>query len=94
MKISLITTHREVVGILQENRLTPPPIPAGCNTLLWPCTIDNGFPAILINQTGFSPTAQDNEEELNGYSLLVGHCEDSPEARATLETFAAKILKE
>jgi len=70
-----IVSSAEILQLLEEEGLTPPPIPEGCNTLTTRCVIE-GRAAILINQSGF--VADDREspgEEVNGLTMLL--CTDT-----------------
>ena len=61
--------HASSDAILAAAGWNVPPIPAGCNTVLFYFETKNGFQALVINQTGF--VAEDKEEEVNGCSVYV-----------------------
>ena len=81
IKISAILDHDKVAAKLVELGEPPLPIPPGSNTAWRELTFE-GHPAVVVNQTGFAPRLDDNEEPVNGYSFLWVEDPDVPEAAA------------
>jgi hypothetical protein len=71
MNISALLQHRQVLAFLAEHGLDTPAIPPGCNTIWKPLTLPDGRHAVVINQSGFTPSSADNEEEVNGLLLFI-----------------------
>lgn len=72
-----------------------PAIPAGKNTVWHRIVTTDGKPALLANQRGFARRLSDDEEEVNGCTLLVAN--DAPDAEsgyAALERFVLEMLHE
>jgi hypothetical protein len=84
MKIAALLQHRQVLAFLTENKLEAPAIPPGCNTIWQDLTLPDGRHAIVINQSGFTPTAADNEEEVNGLLLFIADEPPTPAIRDEL----------
>ena len=95
MKIIVNLDHNESLEIYQAAGFDYPEIPPGMNTYQHFFKTTDGNNAIILNQTGFSRTQSDNEEEVNGCSLFV--ILDAPNdniARIFLERFADNMLSE
>ena len=71
MKIAVTLHHTEAARILTDAGVSVPRIPTGSNTISQHFTTADGQPAIVINQTGFTPTQADNEEECNGCTVAI-----------------------
>lgn len=84
MKLAAILIHRQVLAFLAENSLEPPTIPPGCNSVWRDITLADGRHAVVLNQTGFSPEAADNEEECNGLSLFILDEPPTPQGKRQL----------
>lgn len=84
MKIAALLIHRQVLAFLAENGLEAPAIPSGANSIWKDITLADGRHAVVLNQTGFSPEASDNEEEVNGLSLFILDEPPTPEGKAEL----------
>ena len=71
-----------------------PRIPKGKNTVWKHFTTRAGKHAVIVNQRGFEPAAEDNEQQVNGCSLAV-LLDDVPAAaaRAALEEWVKEILE-
>ena len=93
MKLAALLIHRQVLAFLTENGLEPPAIPPGCNSIWRDITLADGRHAVVLNQTGFSPEATDNEEECNGLSLFILDEEPTPEGKAGLLNWMEEQLK-
>lgn len=70
-RILWINDHASAVKVLSAAGLQPPAIPTGCNTVSAPFTTAGGARALAVNQTGFAREQRDNEQEVNGCSVLV-----------------------
>jgi hypothetical protein len=92
MKIAALIQHRQVLDFLAENHLEAPSIPEGCNTFYRDLTLPDGRHAIILNQSGFTPTAEDNEEECNGLSLFIADEPPTPAIKAALWEWFEKQL--
>ncbi|OHD24595.1 MAG: hypothetical protein A2Y38_01345 [Spirochaetes bacterium GWB1_59_5] len=63
--------HATADQILAAAGWKVPAIPAGCNTVAFPFTTKGGARALAINQRAFQRELKDNEQEVNGCSVLV-----------------------
>ena len=70
-KVTLITDHARAVAAIRAAGYFPPVIPDGYNTDLLGIRLPGGEPALAINQTGFQRIRADNEEQVNGITLVV-----------------------
>jgi len=93
--IGVHLTHADALGAICAAGVEPGQIPAGCNTLLQPLTLQNGAHALGICQRGFSPRASDNEEQVNGWTLLVllDPAWSATDAQAVLASVARSMLE-
>lgn len=93
MKIAVTLTHTDAARILFEAGQPIPRIPAGCNTISRHFVTADGLPALVVNQTGFTPTQSDNEEECNGCAVaIVLDPVPQSEAVAALEQWLQSML--
>ena len=93
MQIAVITHHAEAAHILQDAGVPVPRIPAGCNTISQHFRTAAGQPALVINQTGFTPTQADNEEECNGCTIaIVLDAVSAAKAHAALDQWLQSML--
>jgi hypothetical protein len=87
--LRLHSSHADADRILAENGWQIPSIPDGCNTALFYFQTKEGLQALAVNQRAFAPLASDNEQEVNGCTVLL--CLDSNldliDARALLKRF-------
>lgn len=89
-------SHADCLRLLVEEGYGPPVVPAGCNTGTWQVQLASGEYALAVCQRRFRHTAADNEQELNGVSLMV-LCDrewSEADAYAILERITHGILKE
>jgi len=94
MKIGITIKHDESLQILKDAGVNPPRIPKGKNTSWKHFKTVDGLQALVVNQSGGVPTAQDNEEEVNGLSVLVAiDAPDIATAQATLEREVIRMLE-
>lgn len=93
MQIGTITDHATALAAYQEAGHEFPTIPAGKNTI-WHHFIDaNGSHCVIINQSGHSPTASDDEHAVNGCTLLVAIDPPDPQtARTNLDAATRTLL--
>lgn len=70
-RILIVQEHASALKILAAAGLPIPIIPDGCNTVESSFTCAGGARALVINQTGFQRELRDNEQEVNGCSILV-----------------------
>lgn len=92
MKIAALLDHRQVLSFLSDNNLEAPAIPKGCNTIWQPIVLPDGHHAMVVNQRGFSPTAQDNEEEVNGLTLFIAVEPPTATTKTTLHDLVRQYL--
>ena len=95
MKIAVCIDHDQALAAYRDAGGEYPTIPPGKNTV-WECfRLESGEHAIIINQTGFAPNVNDNEEMVNGCSLAVA-CDapDEQTGRKALEDWIEEFLKE
>jgi hypothetical protein len=87
------SSHADADRILAENGWQVPSIPKGCNTALFYFQTKGGLQALAVNQRGFDPKATDNEQEINGCSVLIclDRTLDLIDARALLQRFYEKV---
>lgn len=94
--IRVYLSHVEATAILAEAGFGTPLIPQGCNTVTFYFQTPDGLQALAANQREFSPTTQDNEQELNG--LTVAICLnpklDLIDARALLQKWCEQMTGE
>lgn len=94
MKIGTILDHATALAAYQAAGFSFPEIPPGMNTVWHHFDDQDGTPCIIVNQRGHIPTAEDNEEQVNGCSLLVAVDAPDPDtARATLERAVHTLLE-
>ena len=93
MKIASLLIHRQVLAFLTENGLEAPTIPPGYNSIWRDITLADGRHAVVLNQTGFTPKATDNEEECNGLSLYILDEPPTPEGKTSLLNWMEEQLK-
>lgn len=94
MRIAVALDHRQALGAYRAAGGAFPAIPDGANTAWAHFTTADGLPAVIVNQRGFAPTAEDDEEELNGCSLAIAlDAPDEATARATIEDWVKGILE-
>lgn len=92
MKIAALLQHRQVLAFLAEHGLEAPAIPPGCNTIWKSLTLPDGRHAVILNQSGFTPTAEDNEEEVNGLILFIADEPPTPAIRDQLHRWVDEQL--
>jgi hypothetical protein len=89
VELEIHSTHSDADRILEESGWKIPEIPDGCNTALFYFETKDGLQALAINQRGFAPLAKDNEQEVNGCTVMI--CLDRKldliDARARLKSF-------
>ncbi len=88
VRLRVHSSHADADRILAANGWQIPSIPDGCNTSLFYFETKDGHQALAINQRGFTPTARDNEREVNGCTVII--CLDRLDlidARALLKHF-------
>jgi hypothetical protein len=82
-------SHSDADRVLAEAGWKIPEIPKGCNTVTFYFQTKEGLQALAVNQSGFAPTANDNENQVNGCMVVV--CLDRGldliDARAILKKF-------
>lgn len=94
MKIGVNITHAEALAAYTAAGHAFPTIPAGKNTIWHHFTTVDGLPAVILNQRGMTPTATDNEQEVNGCSFAVALDAPTPEAgRIALEKWVREMLE-
>lgn len=94
MKILTCLDHKQSLAAYTAAGHGFPAIPEGMNTVWHHFTMTDGTPAIIINQRGMTPIAADNEEEVNGCSLLIAReVENEDYARSVLEKTIKEILE-
>ena len=94
MTISAELDHHRALAHFTAAGHAFPAIPPGKNTVWHHFTLPDGSPAVLVNQSGLIPTAADNEEQVNGCSLIVALDAPSEDAaRAALEAALADLLE-
>ena len=88
-------SHEECLGILRSEEISAPKIPPGCNTVEWFFRKHTGEFCMGINQSGFARELSDNEQQVNGITLII--CLDSSldeeSARARILRLLEKINK-
>lgn len=84
-------SHSDVVSLLSQAGLPLPAIPSGCNTVDSEIQLGE-LHAIVVHQRGFNHEAADNDNELNGLTLIV--CMDSQLSRDTALGVMRKFLAE
>lgn len=94
IKISALLDHDNSLAVYMAAGHPYPKIPDGKNTCIYHFVTNEGHPAVLINQTGFARELEDNEEQVNGCSLLIATEDpDNTKTREALEN-AVNILLE
>lgn len=94
MKIGVELNHDIALATYVAAGHTYPAIPPGKNTIWHHFATAEGQCALIINQRGFSPSASDNEEAINGCSLAVAFdAPDDATAQATLEKWVREFLE-
>lgn len=94
MKIGVTIKNDESLRILKDAGVKPPRIPKGKNTSWKHFRTKDGSQAVVVNQCGGVPTAEDNEEEVNGLSVFVAiDAPDITTAQATLEREVIRMLE-
>lgn len=87
-KIGVELDHHKCVAILAAAGYDWPRIPAGFNTIEMLFRTKEGFYALCSNQTGFKMTIADNENPVNGCTVIqIMHPEICPEE-------AAEVMKQ
>jgi hypothetical protein len=73
--VRIVLDHATAHDIVTAAGKTPPKIPSGYNTVTMMFRLDDGTPAMCVNQRGFERIASDNEHEVNGCLVLLlrGH---------------------
>jgi len=93
MKIGTIIDHSQALAAYTAAGFSFPAIPAGKNTVWHHFDDANGNHCVIVNQSGQTPLASDNEQQVNGCSLLVAIDPPNAEtARATLELAVHELL--
>lgn len=93
-KIVALLNHREAVRIFEEAGHGYPTIPTGCNTIWHHFITCHGHHAVIVNQKGFVPVAEDDEQPVNGCGLYVAFDPiDDQTARETLDQFIRDLLE-
>jgi hypothetical protein len=89
VQLRVHSSHADADRILAESGWRVPQIPDGCNTALFYFQTKDGLQALAVNQRGFNPVAQDNEQQVNGCTVMI--CLDRKldliDARALLQRF-------
>lgn len=94
VKIVALQSHREAVRIFEEAGHAYPTIPAGANTVWHHFMTRHGHHAVIVNQKGFVPVAEDDEQPVNGCLLLMAFKPiDDQTAREALEKFVRDMLE-
>lgn len=86
--VTAVLDHASALDLLRVAGEIPPPMPAGCNTVLHSFTTAGGQRALAIGQTGFQPVRDDDERQVNGWSVLILQATPIPDdADAVLDSF-------
>lgn len=93
MQIATITGHRQCLAFLAKNNIDAPTIPFGCNTVLKSFIIADGRHAVAVNQTGFTPIASDNEEQINGLVIFIADEKPTPSIERRLRDWIVAELQ-
>lgn len=93
MKFGISTNHEESLAAYRAAGFSFPTIPKGKNTVWYHFTTAEGRPAVIVNQSGFAQMAGDDENPVNGCSLVVVLDEVDPKtARPALERWLDENL--
>jgi hypothetical protein len=94
MQLGTIIDHKQSLAAYTAAGFAFPSIPSGKNTIWHHFETAEGDHAVIINQRGQAPIASDDEQEVNGCSLLVAiDPPDAVTARATLERAVRELLE-
>lgn len=86
-QIIIALDHDTACDILRAAGHQPPAIPEGCNTVLWHFKTSDGCPALAINQKGFKRKIEDNEQEVNGCTVMYLSDKNCDQPEKILEEF-------
>lgn len=94
IKIVAILNHHVAVRTFKEAGYDYPTIPTGKNTIWHHFVTRYGHHAVILNETGHVPTAEDNEEPVNGCIIFFADNPiDSQTARDSLEKFIRDMIE-
>lgn len=93
MRIGIVIDHDKALAAYQAAGHPFPAIPEGKNTVWHHFDDIDGNQCVILNQSGCVPVASDNEQQINGCSLLVAiDPSDAETARCALERAVRKLL--
>jgi len=87
-------SHRDALSHILAAGVTPANIPDGFNTVEQDIVLSTGETALAVCQRRFAPIASDNENEVNGWMLIVlaDPAWSGDDAKAILQSVHRKII--